>query len=77
VSRGHNNKGGSNGHFNHADPWSTFLLSSLHGESFGFVTPTEGVILKTCPLPYIGGITLNISGLSVHTGLKKEVLCGL
>ena len=33
VPRGYNTKGGSNGHFNHADPRSTFLLSSLDDPS--------------------------------------------
>ena len=34
MSRGYNTKGGSNGHFNHADLWSAFLL---------FVVPQRGM----------------------------------
>ena len=29
MPKGYNTKGGSNGHFNHDDPWSAFLLFSI------------------------------------------------
>jgi len=44
MPRGYNTKGGSNGHFNHVDPRSTFLLSSLL-----FSAPSEHGTLPNNP----------------------------
>jgi hypothetical protein len=53
---GYNTKGGSNGHFNHVDPWSSFLLSDAwHGMGVGWmyeriIVPfDDGIIHGSCP----------------------------